>query len=221
MHAISLPVLSLTHSLTHPCTVTWDGKTDAPALASCSSTKHLDYDSVKDHMKVANGNLIYTYGVEWRQVGISILFIAFEHLIEIILDLLLLILILKPSNSLFRISTHVIIIFLIIISRLFLIRLHFFLNHIFNIYSHLFLIIFTHYIFSFFSFSFPQSNVEWASRWDVYLSMNHAVPDKVHWFSIINSVLIVLFLAFMVAMILVRTLNRDISKYNKVLLLTL
>ena len=50
--------------------------------------------------------------------------------------------------------------------------------------------------------------------------MNHAVPDKVHWFSIMNSVLIVLFLAFMVAMILLRTLNRDISKYNKVLMIT-
>jgi len=60
------------------------------------------------------------------------------------------------------------------------------------------------------------SDVHWASRWDVYLSMNHAVPDKVHWFSIINSILIVLFLAFMVAMILVRALNRDITKYNKI-----
>mmetsp|Transcript_2548 Transcript_2548/g.3968 ORF Transcript_2548/g.3968 Transcript_2548/m.3968 type:complete len:638 (+) Transcript_2548:111-2024(+) len=60
------------------------------------------------------------------------------------------------------------------------------------------------------------SEVHWASRWDVYLSMNGAVPDKVHWFSIINSILIVLFLAFMVAMILFRALNRDISKYNRV-----
>lgn len=59
------------------------------------------------------------------------------------------------------------------------------------------------------------SEVHWASRWDVYLSMNHAVPDKVHWFSIVNSILIVLFLAFMVAMILIRALNRDISKYNR------
>jgi transmembrane 9 superfamily protein 2/4 len=61
------------------------------------------------------------------------------------------------------------------------------------------------------------SDVLWASRWDVYLSMNHAVPDKVHWFSIVNSVLIVVFLAFMVAMILVRTLHKDITKYNKVM----
>ena len=61
-----------------------------------------------------------------------------------------------------------------------------------------------------------SSEVRWASRWDVYLTMNNAVSDKVHWFSIINSVLIVLFLAFMVAMILVRTLNKDITQYNRV-----
>lgn len=60
-----------------------------------------------------------------------------------------------------------------------------------------------------------ESEVKWASRWDVYLSMDHAVPDKVHWFSILNSIVIVLFLSFMVAMILVRSLNRDISKYNR------
>jgi len=106
----------------------WDGKGDAPTLSSCSKTKHLDFDSVKEHAKVLNGPVIFTYDVEWR-----------------------------------------------------------------------------------------SSDILWASRWDVYLSMNHAVPDKVHWFSIVNSVLIVLFLAFMVAMILVRTLNRDISKYNKVM----
>lgn len=106
----------------------WDGNGDPPALSTCSPSKHLDYDSVKDPQKVVTGPLIYTYGVEWR-----------------------------------------------------------------------------------------ASEVRWASRWDVYLSMNHAVPDKVHWFSIINSVLIVLFLAFMVAMILVRTLNHDINKYNRVM----
>jgi transmembrane 9 superfamily member 2/4 len=65
-------------------------------------------------------------------------------------------------------------------------------------------------------YQWRESEVKWASRWDVYLSMNHAVPDKVHWFSIVNSILIVLFLAFMVAMILFRALHRDISKYNRV-----
>jgi transmembrane 9 superfamily protein 2/4 len=62
-----------------------------------------------------------------------------------------------------------------------------------------------------------ESEIKWASRWDVYLSMNHAVPDKVHWFSIVNSLLIVLFLAFMVAMILVRTLTKEINRYNRVM----
>ena len=61
-----------------------------------------------------------------------------------------------------------------------------------------------------------ESDIKWASRWDVYLTMNHAIPDKVHWFSIVNSMLIVLFLALMVAMILVRALNKDISNYNRV-----
>jgi len=61
------------------------------------------------------------------------------------------------------------------------------------------------------------SNVKWASRWDIYLSMDNAVPDKVHWFSIINSLLIVLFLSVMVAMIMVRNLHRDIVRYNRVM----
>lgn len=39
--------------------------------------------------------------------------------------------------------------------------------------------------------------------------------DQIHWFSIVNSVMIVLFLSGMVAMIMVRTLYRDISKYNQ------
>ena len=38
---------------------------------------------------------------------------------------------------------------------------------------------------------------------------------QIHWFSIINSVMIVLFLSGMVAMIMTRTLHRDISKYNQ------
>ena len=60
-----------------------------------------------------------------------------------------------------------------------------------------------------------EIDFRWASRWDIYLTMNNAFSDKVHWFSIINSVLIVLFLAFMVAMILIRTLSRDINAYNR------
>ncbi|CAO2815962.1 unnamed protein product [Amaranthus hypochondriacus] len=60
--------------------------------------------------------------------------------------------------------------------------------------------------------SFEQSDVKWASRWDAYLLMS---DDQIHWFSIVNSLMIVLFLSGMVAMIMLRTLYRDISKYNE------
>ena len=57
-----------------------------------------------------------------------------------------------------------------------------------------------------------SSDIRWASRWDTYLLM---MDDQIHWFSIINSLMIVLFLSGMVAMIMMRTLHRDISKYNQ------
>eukprot|EP00245_Coleochaete_scutata_P018807 TRINITY_DN9964_c0_g1_i1.p1 TRINITY_DN9964_c0_g1~~TRINITY_DN9964_c0_g1_i1.p1 ORF type:complete len:638 (-),score=89.32 TRINITY_DN9964_c0_g1_i1:722-2635(-) len=60
--------------------------------------------------------------------------------------------------------------------------------------------------------SFKPSDKKWASRWDTYLLMT---DDQIHWFSIINSLMIVLFLSGMVAMIMMRTLHRDISKYNQ------
>ena len=59
-------------------------------------------------------------------------------------------------------------------------------------------------------------DLHWASRWDIYLSMNHAIPAKVHWLSIANSMVIVLVLSAMVVAILVRSLHRDINRYNKV-----
>jgi len=58
---------------------------------------------------------------------------------------------------------------------------------------------------------FKASDIKWASRWDTYLLMT---DDQIHWFSIINSLMIVLFLTGMVAMIMMRTLRRDISQYN-------
>ncbi|ESW26875.1 hypothetical protein PHAVU_003G155900 [Phaseolus vulgaris] len=59
---------------------------------------------------------------------------------------------------------------------------------------------------------FEESDVKWAYRWDTYLLM---ADDQIHWFSIVNSLMIVLFLSGMVAMIMLRTLYRDISKYNQ------
>lgn len=59
---------------------------------------------------------------------------------------------------------------------------------------------------------FEYSAIKWASRWDTYL--NSADDDQIHWFSIVNSMLIVVFLTGMVGMILMRTLSQDLSKYN-------
>ena len=57
------------------------------------------------------------------------------------------------------------------------------------------------------------SPIRWASRWDIYLKMT---DTKIHWFSIVNSLMIVLFLSAMLAMIMMRVLHRDFRRYNEV-----
>ncbi len=57
-----------------------------------------------------------------------------------------------------------------------------------------------------------RSDVPWSQRWDIFLMSGD--DDDIHWFSIINSLMIVLFLTGMIAMILVRNLYRDIARYN-------
>jgi len=58
-----------------------------------------------------------------------------------------------------------------------------------------------------------DSNILWATRWDeTYLKDG---DPEIHWFSIINSLVIVVFLSGMLAMILLRTLLRDIARYNE------
>lgn len=39
---------------------------------------------------------------------------------------------------------------------------------------------------------------------------------RIHWFSLVNSLVIVIFLCVMVATILLRTVSRDISRYNAI-----
>ena len=58
-----------------------------------------------------------------------------------------------------------------------------------------------------------KSSVEWANRWDAYLYAN-SPNDKIHWFSIINSMTIVLFLTILIGLILLRALRNDIAQYN-------
>ncbi|XP_063978955.1 transmembrane 9 superfamily member 4 [Diachasmimorpha longicaudata] len=63
----------------------------------------------------------------------------------------------------------------------------------------------------FYSVEWAESDVSWASRWDIYLGMTDV---EIHWFSIINSVAVVVFLSGILTMIMVRTLRRDIARYN-------
>ncbi|KAH7926733.1 hypothetical protein BV22DRAFT_1155384 [Leucogyrophana mollusca] len=58
-----------------------------------------------------------------------------------------------------------------------------------------------------------ESDTPWATRWDNYL---HIFDPRIHWFSLINSLVIVLFLCVMVSMILLRNVSRDISRYNAI-----
>jgi len=57
-----------------------------------------------------------------------------------------------------------------------------------------------------------HSDVKWASRWDLYLTMH---DDQIHWFSIVNAFIIVIFLSSMVAMIMLRILRKDLYRYNQ------
>lgn len=66
-----------------------------------------------------------------------------------------------------------------------------------------------------YSVKFMMNNtIKWSSRWDYILeSMPHT---NIQWFSILNSLVIVLFLSGMVAMIMLRTLHKDIARYNQI-----
>jgi transmembrane 9 superfamily protein 2/4 len=64
---------------------------------------------------------------------------------------------------------------------------------------------------------FQVSELTWADRWDVY--MLGTPDDDIHFFAIINSFMIVLFLTGAIATIMIRTLRKDISAYNEMAML--
>ncbi|RIA89431.1 hypothetical protein C1645_694367 [Glomus cerebriforme] len=68
-------------------------------------------------------------------------------------------------------------------------------------------------VFYTYSVIWNSSPTAWATRWDNYL---HTFDPRIHWFSLVNSIVIVLFLTGMVAMILLRALHKDISRYNQI-----
>ena len=57
-----------------------------------------------------------------------------------------------------------------------------------------------------------SSPTAWATRWDKYL---HVFDPRIHWLSLINSTVIVIFLTCMVGTILLRALRKDIARYNR------
>lgn len=61
-----------------------------------------------------------------------------------------------------------------------------------------------------------KSEKEWSSRWDVYLNEEGLVPPQVHWYSISNSIFIVLFLSLSIVSVLVKNLKKDIANYNAI-----
>lgn len=66
-----------------------------------------------------------------------------------------------------------------------------------------------------YSVTFEKNNtVKWSSRWDYILEMSP--HTNIQWFSILNSLMIVFFLSGMVAMIILRTLHKDIARYNQI-----
>ncbi|KZV14460.1 hypothetical protein F511_43074 [Dorcoceras hygrometricum] len=60
--------------------------------------------------------------------------------------------------------------------------------------------------------SFVERDIKWPSRWDAYLKMEGA---KVHWFSILNSLMVIAFLAGIVLVIFLRTVRRDLTRYEE------
>ncbi|KAI9158205.1 Transmembrane 9 superfamily member 1 [Paramyrothecium foliicola] len=57
-----------------------------------------------------------------------------------------------------------------------------------------------------------KSPTAWATRWDKYL---HVFDPKIHWFWLIDTAIIVVILVLTVMSILVRTLKKDIQRYNR------
>ncbi|KAI7989499.1 Transmembrane 9 superfamily member 11 [Camellia lanceoleosa] len=60
--------------------------------------------------------------------------------------------------------------------------------------------------------SFVESEIKWSLRWDAYLRME---GSRVHWFSILNSLMVITFLAGIVLVIFFRTIRRDLAHYEE------
>ncbi|KRX08166.1 hypothetical protein PPERSA_01711 [Pseudocohnilembus persalinus] len=61
---------------------------------------------------------------------------------------------------------------------------------------------------------FEESDIDYTTRWDIYKKT--LGEDEIHWFSLMNSMLIILFLTIILGQVLKRTLSRDIQRYSQV-----
>jgi transmembrane 9 superfamily member 3 len=62
--------------------------------------------------------------------------------------------------------------------------------------------------------NWKPSDVKFKDRFDKYLDPNF-FQHRIHWFSIFNSFMMVIFLVGLVSMILMRTLRKDYARYSK------
>lgn len=60
--------------------------------------------------------------------------------------------------------------------------------------------------------TFQHSEITWADRWDIY--MMESPDNEIHYFAIVNSLMIAFLLTGVVAVIMVRALKKDIAQYN-------
>ncbi|KAI3774486.1 hypothetical protein L1987_49044 [Smallanthus sonchifolius] len=65
-----------------------------------------------------------------------------------------------------------------------------------------------------YSVKWTETNITFAHRFNVYLDY-HFFEHQIHWFSIFNSFMMVIFLTGLVSMILMRTLRNDYAKYAR------
>ncbi|KAL4556116.1 hypothetical protein LXL04_038757 [Taraxacum kok-saghyz] len=65
-----------------------------------------------------------------------------------------------------------------------------------------------------YSVKWSETNITFGRRFDVYLDY-HFFEHQIHWFSIFNSFMMVIFLTGLVSMILMRTLRNDYAKYAR------
>ena len=58
-----------------------------------------------------------------------------------------------------------------------------------------------------------RSDLKWSTRWDVYLR-GSKYENRIHWFAIFNSIVIIAVLTSVIGCVLYRALRKDFSKYN-------